>query len=629
MKKLFRILKYLKTQSIPNLRRLWTDHITELMFYKIIIYCLLFFSSQNLYSQESEANILFPFTRYLELESLDSKVLVNNSDGYKILSNDSLKIQELDFVLPDISDVSSPSNIQLVSDSTIYFREGFHKVIFNTSTNTHSILPFNVSVYQYQYINESVVYGLDDGRDSLFKSNDGGLTFENVLTENIDKYHFYNEDSLFVLTSQKVLLISTNGGETWHEKPLDILANSSIFYSDGKLFVGDFGKMLVTSDLGISWNNAIEIPLEDLNDQFENIHINSNGYGAAASKSNLFITTDFGKNWELKNYLPALSQRTFDLFVSDANKLFVINSGTHSMTSIWQYDFQNNDWKTFLNNHYGYLKSFRHLEENDSYYCVHFLHETIDTMQVLKSTDGGYNWEPFFTLENASFNNWADWEIVNENLIYFYQQRNGKLVKSENGGFTWEIIFEENFDNNVINILEADNNSLFFSNFRDNYFVFSKNKGSTWDTISFNEDQEIYNITMSEIIDGTGYVTVYQSQNESYLIYFLENYSIVNLEEIDESNINPLSININQDSEIIFSDGDLQKSRTYSYNGFNNELQLIDSLDSGTFIGLDNSDSLWYYSPNYGFFVSDDSVENFDTIPLNFCLLYTSPSPRD
>ena len=590
---------------------------------KNILFFLFLLSILNLKvnAQETMAHRLFPYANFQHLHDFGNEVYVDNDFGLKRINVDSLSFEDVEYELPKFDSISNTVyfvDIQDLSDSLLYYKKE-NRIVFNKFSQSYTFIE-NIDFREaYYFTDEETIYTFNQAKDQLYKSIDQAKTFEPILEIESSNFHFYS-DTLFVLGKSGDLFVSEDGGQQWLLKS-NIGSSEILYYSGSRLFRLQETSLMVSDDLGGSWNLSFEVT-SDIDNFYNSINfkVTLSGKGAFSYGRQLFTTIDGGLTWKLNSYLPLLSQAPNQFEFVEGDKLILQNFGSNSINSLWVYDFDEDSWKSFTKQHFGTLSNIRYLEETESYYAVDILHDWVDTMQVKRSSDGGYTWEELFQIKDAKLGFLVSWEIVDEDNIYFYRYGTQDLVKSENQGQTWEVKYlNENGKASFFHI--PNEGEIYFYSVCDNFMAYSIDDGISWDSLFIpNPDLVIDAVIPSKTSFGLGYIIAVNPDNKERFVFYYEGFEILHSQSTGEFNLFPNSALLNSDNQLFFDTWS-----TYRYDGKNNVLtKLTESEDLMTLAGIDEVDALWFSKIGLSFLVTGSDAENFDT-----CLLYASPSPRD
>ncbi|WP_027963831.1 F510_1955 family glycosylhydrolase [Halalkalibacillus halophilus] len=195
----------------------------------------------------------------------------------------------------DESDLSDPLGAMLSDDQgetweveVLYEEVDFHKI----DVNEHD---------------DKIVYGFDSISGAIFRSDNGGESFQQQGDETFNPSEFLdlisNKDDpdQLMLSDQRGVFKSEDAGETWEllsEEPQVFLAST---YTNDELLVYSVGQQEMwrtTSDFGQTWEN-VELPKPSENEPIMALASNEGMLAAGTFDNDLYISNDDGASWEL------------------------------------------------------------------------------------------------------------------------------------------------------------------------------------------------------------------------------------------------------------------------------------------------------------------------------------------
>ena len=348
------------------------------------------------------------------------------------------------------------------------------------------------------------------GSNPLEISTDQGQTFSQLGTNSFNKIHeiyFYDESFGFVHSSD-TLFKTTDGGNTWennrniagYESHIHCYnSESCILYANDTLYK--------TTDKGLTWNPVSHPDLSQYDSfRYSTLKINKNGNGIFTASKNyeetLFTTSDFGNTWENK----ALLEDGGLITILDNDN--IIYSNRHS--DEFQTSTDGGDsWTSTALNHDIYA-----IHDNGRYVAA--LCTTRANYVVLCSSDYGQTWitnefsetlrygdKIFVTPENVIYSTGSNWssDTPEEQEILGYRSYNNiscfdvitsdkEVVKNtsgiypnpSNGKFFMNLKFQDTYsvcDITGKEILKSTSSYFDLSNFKPGmYFVQYTNKNT-------------------------------------------------------------------------------------------------------------------------------------------------------
>ncbi|MBE2216668.1 MAG: T9SS type A sorting domain-containing protein [Ignavibacteria bacterium] len=283
--------------------------------------------------------------------------------------------------------------------------------------------------------------GFATASDKIFRSTDAGLTWLLLNSQaggNVNDLHFVNSQTGFAVggASNSVIQKTTNAGSTWTTKLLSNLTGqlSSVCFSIGQTgfaagggFDSPPGAIFRTTNEGENWS---QIPITTA------FHLNSissigNNCVVVGYGGKIGLSTDHGLTWSIpESYLQ--QKLTF-------NPLSFID--------------ENTGWLSIS----GYTGQ----------------------VPIYKSTNGGLNWESIYMTSPTP--NWM--QFLNSSTGYY--KSGNTLYKSTNSGYNWAQTTSLNIT--VSSIIFSDANSGYACGYTSTPYrprlIKTVNGGSTWDTI--------------------------------------------------------------------------------------------------------------------------------------------------
>jgi hypothetical protein len=298
------------------------------------------------------------------------------------------------------------------------------------------------------FVGENMLYaGTPTGLYKCDISNLDAVQWEKLpITDDIIEDFEVRGDTIIVL-SRKELLLSVDGGMTAQRRYSDTVFLDDIDYVQRELcnvavYPGDAKRFYVahqnsylsyTDDFGESWTR---IEGRGLTDLFYSPH-NSNklvGYRYVAPiwSAGASISTDGGLSWDSAR---DVTQQHSDMYriafhPTDSNRLALCGNGSYALSfdggASWQGIYrQVGVWEYSV----AYLIDVIYDPRNpDTLYGAQLFSdsfkENLDTMKVIRSTDGGLTWNEFFVEPMANKGNLLRMDIK-DNLLALYTSANG------------------------------------------------------------------------------------------------------------------------------------------------------------------------------------------------------------
>ncbi len=223
---------------------------------------------------------------------MDDKIFKTNDGGNNWIDTE-LPITDWD-----------PSNFDFVNENVGYatnYRSYVYKTIdggnnWQLITGNGGLNNSNSGIYDVKFITENI--GFVSGGHKLFKTYNGGVTWENLGNHNFYNLQFLTSDIGYArenFTNNTKLYKTSDGGNSWsilHETNEEINSFHFVTQNVGYL-VGYDGMVEKTVDGGNNWNQ-LDIP----HAVYDNVQFYSENIGFVVDDyENIFKTIDGGENW--------------------------------------------------------------------------------------------------------------------------------------------------------------------------------------------------------------------------------------------------------------------------------------------------------------------------------------------
>jgi len=338
-------------------------------------------------------------------------------------------------------------------------------------------------------------YIQNNNHGKIYKTVDKGNTWTEVFSDENgwcwpEAIDFRDENSGIVccntIMNNCIIYITSDGGDTWEETAVNWYlqqpCKTVCYYENDKAIIsGNMGTMLYSENGGGSWELYSEriITGEILHVQFlnnETAYLSAVGGSGSSATYDIFKTTDNGENW---SKITCLKQPgTFHFINSNIGYVaFVENSLTVNKTING-----GSDWTVIESGNYDFEPT-----------CVRFYDEQNGLIcgvnSVIKTSDGGYNWievdiNPYaHSFIDIEFNN------VNEVLICGDSYDGTIIMKSYDGGNTFEY-FSFNSNLCATDIYLKDSNTVFIT--ASDAILTSEDGGYSWTGANIYSQNDIY-----------------------------------------------------------------------------------------------------------------------------------------
>jgi len=293
---------------------------------------------------------------------------------------------------------------------------------------TWSLLNLNYSGFRQMKFTSSSTGFIVGDNGLILKSTDNGFNWakkNSGITKSIRSIDFNDVLNGIAVGVNGIILSTSNGGDNWNitsipDDDFENLYSIDINYTGIALSAGIKGKLIMSSDLGQTWENKRLGYLNNMN----SIYMLNNNLGWVVGDEGIALKTiNGGENWSKIDSLTSVNLRDV-FFSSDSIGWIVGDSGNVYNTvdggSRWEKDeqFDNITFNSifFINNEKGWLAG----ERGSIYY----------------SSDGGYSW---IQQQSNCSSNLTSVLFVDEYSGYIVGQ-NDTLLKTTNSGNTWEFM---------------------------------------------------------------------------------------------------------------------------------------------------------------------------------------------
>lgn len=268
----------------------------------------------------------------------------------------------------------------------------------------------------------------------------------NIMCENtLNSIKFIANGQIGFLAGQNGLLYKTSdAGNTWFLVPLNITNNLNKISSDGVniiVIACDDGKILRSDDRGNTWNYFNS----GLNSNILNLNITVKGKGFIATGGSLYNTDDYGLSWKI------CFTRTGAVFNSLSD--------------------------------YGENSSI--LAGNNNF--------------IFTTRDGGHSWTK--PVMPSSFHLDFNYAKMFDNALAFTASTTGSIVKTSDGGNTWNIVYSSP-GNNLIHAIENTAAGNILAAGDNGTMLLSSNMGSSWSPINSDTRVSLYCLAFTDSLTG-------------------------------------------------------------------------------------------------------------------------------
>ncbi|MDN3620808.1 YCF48-related protein [Polaribacter undariae] len=256
--------------------------------------------------------------------------------------------------------------------------------------------------------------------------------------------------------------------------------------------VGDFGRILKSTDVGITWENVGV----DITNTLNKIQFINDNVGYIKGGGILLKTMDAGENWFQVSFPVESYPYTNNMFfVSEAVGYVFGSEG-----KIYKTIDAGISW-TFKKVNYSNLT------------CAYFFNENEgiigqNSKSFLKTTDGGLNWEnisvdfPEFSYSSTI----SKIDFIDDKIGYATSYK-GQIIKTEDAGKTWEFKSVTNVSYPTKLKFIDENTGYFMGGFNYSSILKTEDGGNTWHSLDFERVGSITSIDFNDnnaIIVGHG-----------------------------------------------------------------------------------------------------------------------------
>jgi len=272
------------------------------------------------------------------------------------------------------------------------------------------------------YVNETCIYTGGRFPPTLFKSTDGGESWEKnnyIDNANITGIDFYNESDGWLLTDDGRIIITKDGGNNWTEKSISSFALYASYRINQNLgWIVDRTEIYKTTDGG---NTFFKLNTPVTNELVSVFFTDSlNGWVGTwdYDNSQFYRTRDGGLSWEL--VLENVGSRGFP----SIQFIDSFNGWTVGFQKVYRTQDGGSSWEE-INNDLRRPIDMKFADKNNGWLLIF-------PSSIYKTSDSGYTWE-----KQASPVSWLLNEIgildANHGIAV---GSDGQIIKTENGGIT-------------------------------------------------------------------------------------------------------------------------------------------------------------------------------------------------
>ena len=389
-------------------------------------------------------------------------------------------------------------------DQTTGFASGDNGQLLVTTDIGETWLPVesgtNKSLNKIVFANNMIGFILSNGKYCL-KTIDGGLSWKyEVLVPEMGMFdifdcHFVNETTGFLYlnhwwqSESGFILKTEDSGYTWNP----VFENSSVTYSkfvfyDEQVGIASCGipnnahKMLLTGDGGNSWTEMPSIPLPWHADKAM-IYVDQTTAFSLGASGMIFKTMDGGINW-LPKKIAIFSANVYKAQFLDVQNGYVLTNvgGDVGTIGIKKTIDGGKTWTLIYENNVGRKVDFCFLTAETGFMLV----GGVDVM-VRKTQDGGVTWTD---LNFGYIFNFRDVHFFDENHGIIIGATTHYVIKTEDGGLSWQNVSPQGVYAELSTVKYRNVEEVYLGGIGgvgDRYtkILKSSNGGNTWQVIPF------------------------------------------------------------------------------------------------------------------------------------------------
>jgi photosystem II stability/assembly factor-like uncharacterized protein len=277
--------------------------------------------------------------------------------------------------------------------------------------------------------NNRIYAGLELG--GAYFSDNSGQEWTKLFIDSVDVTVTgiaVNSDNKIFAATLAGIFKSTDDGQTWENNFNYQAGFLSIAIHNDIIFTGTIGKLFRSTDSGDTWN----IVFEGFNIyHIFDIYITSDWiiYITTYQEQNgLYRSTDLGENWEQLNY--GEQSRSLDVELNSIGDIFVCTWGNLLRSTDGGYN-----WLPVFGSSGDIVVKCIVIDKNDHIYIGTGGNFYLSGNGIYKSTDNGQNWNQI----NEGISNFNITSITVDDFDNLFAGTHGQLFRSNDYGENWEV----------------------------------------------------------------------------------------------------------------------------------------------------------------------------------------------
>jgi len=374
---------------------------------------------------------------------------------------------------------------------------GWYKIIFKTTDggeNWEKISNHTGGSNVYTQVrfwdsNNGILCGSSNNGGIIMITNDGGMNWTETTPENTKSLNALSINSLgevFVCGSDGELKKSEDMGNTWINIEVETNYFMDIEFTNNEGYLLTRYGLLKSLDNGNTWEVSIWAPY------FRDCSIGGNTLYGCGDNSSIYVFRKEVTEWEMQYFYEPLNFKEMAFF--DNNNAYAI-TGSGAAHRVLKTTDGGHNWEIDSTKLYTW---FNLLDSYDQTIIMIGANNTL-----LKSTDAGNNWEsidlPF------TYGIYNDLSLTSENTAYLCND-SSTLIKTIDGGLSWTSIDFEDYHKFTISYFYDDNFGWLVDDY-SGYLARTKDGGNSWTFMKVDESHTYVPSSIFFIDENNGYIT--------------------------------------------------------------------------------------------------------------------------